>query len=170
MALVLGSILLHHLFFMRNDKSKAQWEKLLRRREHTGQPLPHLPRKVSFPHNRVRLTRKRQADTEAYIAARLGELGQIGTQETVLGQFTPSPLNALSIEQAVKIEENRAIRIRVFVATAKKRKAELRVRITAMLRKNLSESQKKQLMLCPAAGRALGGEEEDEGSITRRCA
>jgi|SoiMethySBSTD1v2_1073268.scaffolds.fasta_scaffold734362_1 hypothetical protein len=58
---------------------------------------------VFSPQQSTTETRKRQADTEAHITARSGELRQIGTQETELGQFTPSLLNALSIEQAVKI-------------------------------------------------------------------
>jgi hypothetical protein len=53
---------------------------------------------VFSPQQSTTEKRKRQTDTEAYITARLGELGQIGTQETELGQFTPSLLDALSIE------------------------------------------------------------------------
>ena len=106
---------------------------------------------ASSPHQSTQEARKRLADTEAYIEARLRELRKIGVRETELKPFTTPRLDTLALDQAVNLEEDRATRITALVAVAKKRQAVLRARIAAMLRKSPSERQVKRFTPRPDA-------------------
>ena len=108
-------------------------------------------RSASSPHQSTQEARKRLADTEAYIEARLRELRKIGVRETELKPFTTPRLDTLALDQALNLEEDRAARITAFVTVAKKRQAVLRARIAAMLDKNQSERQVKRFTPRPDA-------------------